>query len=65
MSSLISEMQQRHQGNHSLIHCFMESVGTEEWLDMLHDDIIFHFPNAPFMGGKSWLMEHTFSNQFN
>jgi ketosteroid isomerase-like protein len=34
----------------------MEIVGTEEWFDMLHDDIIFHFPNAPFMGGQEILV---------
>ena len=56
MSNLMSNKQQVHQDNYSLVSRFMEIVGTEEWFDMLHDDIIIHFPNAPLMGSQEILV---------
>ena len=55
MSGTIISKQQIQQDNYSLVSRFMEIMGTEEWFDMLHDDIILHFPNAPLMGGQEIL----------
>jgi ketosteroid isomerase-like protein len=55
MSNPVDDNQQIHQDNYSLVCRFMEILGTDEWFDMLHDDIIIHFPNAPLMGGQEIL----------
>jgi ketosteroid isomerase-like protein len=52
MDTAICNAQEIHQDSYSLVSRFMEIVGTEEWFDMLHEDIIIHFPNAPMMGSQ-------------
>jgi len=56
MNFVISNEQEISQDNYLLVNRFMESVGKEGWFDMLHSDIIMHFPNAPMMGGQEILV---------
>src|SRR6201988_5161942 len=56
MNKAISNEQQIHQESYFLVNRFMEIVGTEEWFDMLHEDIIIHFPNALLMGSQEILV---------